>query len=148
MIVDYLMAEQAIIERLQAQLTELRAVYAVADTATLTEAQQQTPNAQVFYHRDVVDSTPGGQRGQGRAQLVHQIFCVVLAVRNVRDVRGGTGARNEAGPILTRIIQALAGWKPSEHHDALRRVTPPIAVAYETGFRYYPLAFDATLVTV
>lgn len=148
MIADYLAAEALIIARLTAQVPELRAVLGAAELDGLAEAQQQTPNAQVLYEGDALPGAEGSRAGNAAAQVVLQRWLVIVCVRNRRDAKAGAGARQAAGPIVSKVIAALQGHQLSTDFRALRRITPPrSAPGYSAGFAYFPLAFEAQLMT-
>lgn len=143
MLEDYLCAEQLIIERLRQQIPDLRAVLAAADLADLTEAQQTTPAVHVIYDGDRL----GDSAGRGAGQMVYQRWLTVVTVRSARGQRSGAGAREVAGPIITEVIQSLAGWAPSDAHQPLVRVSAPRPHYSAGGYAYIPLAWETRIVT-
>ena len=146
MIDDYLKAEGLIIARLKATIPALRVVMGVADAAKIEEATQVTPNALVIYHGDAVPGTGDSRAGSGAGQFVVQRWMVTLCVRHAGDVRGGSGARAAAGPLLADVIEALSGWKPATEFRPLQRTNAPLP-DYNKGFAYFPLMFEARLAT-
>ena len=72
-------------------------------------------------------------------RLKHTWYAVV-AVRNVATQRTGAAARAEAGPLLTLVINALAGASVPGAASLLAPVTPPKA-GYAVGYQYIPTAF-------
>lgn len=148
MIADYLEPWDAIMARLRREIPELRAVISGPDLATVRESQQPTPMVAVLYLGDQVDGGTGARAGSGAAQVVHQLYLTVLAIKNVRDPVADRGPFAQAGPLVSRIIDTLSGWRPSENFRALRRVQAPTRPDYQPGFFYLPLAFTCQLVTV
>jgi hypothetical protein len=146
MITNYLAAESLIIARLKAQVPTFRAVYGAADLAGVEERAQVTPAAHVIYDGDAVPGGEVNRAGAGAAQVVAQHWLVVVAVRNVRDTQGGQYTREEAGPLVSQTITALSGWKPSTDFRPLRRTSAP-KPAFTNGFGYFPLMFEALLIT-
>jgi len=139
---SFLALEDLLIERLTSQLDgEIRAVLRARDLAGVAEQRQVTPAVHVLYrgHR------PGEQRGDGTIQRIEQQWMAVVAVRNVRDVRGGQGAREEAGPIVTAVLNALLGWRPNKWYSPLH-LQPAPAAAWTEGFGYVPLLFSTQIV--
>lgn len=124
---DYLAAEPELIALLE-QVDGLRKVYSTTDLAEMAERSQITPAAHVLYGGDVVPSNAQG----GNLSHVTQTWVVVLAI-NLRK-------KDQAGPLLARIIQTLAG-----AHSTLGpvvRTNPTAKPTFSGGFGYYPLAFN------
>ncbi|MDI3326777.1 hypothetical protein QKW35_20565 [Pontibacterium granulatum] len=124
---DYLAAEPELIALLD-QVEGLRKVYSTADLAELKERSQITPAAHVIYWGDAVPDTAQG----GNLSHVTQTWVVVLAV-NLRK-------KDEAGPLLARIIQQLSGARISL--GPVQRINPIAKPTFSGGFGYYPLAFN------
>ncbi len=147
---DYLVAEGLILARLEAELADLSSsaglkVLSAADLAGVAEGAQHTPAVHVIYMGDQV---PGGDAvDEGNYHLIRQRWMAVVAVRNARSQRTGQAARDAAGPILSRVIQVLSGWRPGQGLGPLRRVSAPAPAFTPGGFAYFPLQFEITLVT-
>ena len=146
MIADYLTAGAATITRVKAIVPEFRAVLGAFDLAAIEESTQQVPAAHVIYDGDTLPSGIGSSAMNSSAQLVIQRWLVVIAVRNVADVKGGGGARIEAGTLISKTIQALNGWAPTTAHRPMRRTQAPRA-GYNKGYAYFPLMFETQLFT-
>ena len=106
---DYFATQKAIVNRLLAQVTELKSADA---TGGGTESALQRP-AVVVVHQ-------GHEHlGRGTGQiLLRQRWQVTLVVDDRND-RNGSRARSVAGPLITQIIFALAGWAPGATHSLL-----------------------------
>jgi len=141
---NHLALEPLLIDRLKSAVPEFRAVPGMADLAAMQESGQPTPAAHVIYQGDTLPS--GNNAGQGSAQMVAQTWMVVVAVRTARDTRGGSDAREEAGPLITGVIRALSGWMPGPGFIPMRRVNAP-KPGFNAGFGYFPLAFETRFVT-
>lgn len=148
MIADYLSAEAAIIARLKDPVLAIgfKDVPGAGELAGIEETTQQTPAAHVIYDGDTLPGGSGSNAGNNSAQVVVQRWLVVIAVRNVRDVKGGSGARAEAGTLISKVIAALSGWSPTNSHRPMRRVQGP-RPGYNKGFAYFPLMFETQLFT-
>lgn len=146
MISDYLAAEPLLIARLRAAVAGFRAVLGAADLDGVAEGAQTVPAAHVIYDGDALPGGDASRGGAGAAQMVAQRWLVVVAVRNVRQAATGDGARGEAGPLISQTLAALSGWQPSPSFRPLRRVAGP-RPGYNAGFGYFPLLFEAQLVT-
>lgn len=146
---DHLALEDLLVSRVRDELAAdslvpERNVFTAADLADVEERQQQTPAVHVIY---AGDELVGGGDAEGGAQVLAQRWYTVVAVRNVRDTRGGAGVRTVAGPILARLIRALSDWTPGPGYTALIRRQGPEA-AYSAGFAYYPLLWSSNIVTL
>ncbi len=146
MITDYLAAEQLLIARLRSAVPGFHAVLGAADLDGVAEAGQTVPAAHVIYDGDALPGGDAARGGAGAAQMVAQRWMIVVAVRNVRQTLSGDGARGEAGPLISQTLAALSGWQPSPAFRPLRRVPGP-RPGYNAGFGYFPLLFEAQLVT-
>ncbi|AXY41600.1 hypothetical protein [Halomonas sp. JS92-SW72] len=144
---DYLVAGGRIIQRLEDLLEDLEElkVLSAADLAEVAEQAQHTPAVFVLYAGDVV---PGGAAtDQGDYHVLRQRWLVVLAVRSPRKQMGGQSVRDAAGPILSRTLQALSGWRPGPGFGPLVRVNAPAPAYRRGGYGYFPLQFEAVLAT-
>ena len=82
LITNYFAAEQAIVDRLKAEVPGIMKVYTPFDLQGVVESSQASPALHVVYSGDVVGGTnPGPQAGAGAAKVVDQRWLVVLAVR-------------------------------------------------------------------
>jgi hypothetical protein len=141
-VTNYLSAEALLLDRLRATVTGARAVLSAADLAGVEESQQQTPAVHVVL---------GGYRptrvsGEGRVQETEQSWRVVVAVRNLRSPQTGEHAREDAGPVLAQVLEALQGWRPSAEHTPLALAAGP-APGFSRGYGYFPLTFTTQVVT-
>lgn len=148
MIENYLAIEAPLVAHVRETLPQLRSVFGMADLDKLKDkAAQFAPCACVVYDGDTVPNTEAARGGQGQAQLVYQRWVVWLIVRNVRDGGDGGGARADAGPLLSLLIAALAGWTPLPGFRPFRRGTAPRPL-FEDGVIHFPVLFEAPLITV
>ncbi len=136
---DWLAAEPLIKARLEDQVPDVT-VLAAADLAGVTERQQITPAVHLLYGGDVPVREAVGTAERGAGQITDQRWVVVIATRSARDVVGGSGARQLAGPIVAQTLDALRGWTPDGFTRPLRRGSgmPP---KYSPGFAYFPFQF-------
>ena len=107
-----------------------------ADLADVKESAQKTPAVHLIY---------GGYRiaeDLGTAwRLAHKWYAVVV-VRNVAGARSGQAARQDAGPMVARVVGALVGASVPGATRPLTLVSPPPAT-YRAGHQYIPSAFEA-----
>lgn len=111
-------------------------VLSAADLAEVKEAAQKTPALHLIYAGFAV------VEDMGTAWRLEHTWYAVAAVRNVAAVRSGQAARQEAGPLVTLAVAALAGSKPAGATKALKLITPP-KPRYTAGYQYIPSAFLA-----
>ncbi|WP_275100147.1 phage tail terminator protein [Sedimenticola hydrogenitrophicus] len=131
-----LRAESLIVARLKAKLPATVHVLTASDLADVAEGKQPTPAVHVVY---------GGLRisqdqADGQRVEVELIWHTVVAVRNVRGIRTGEAAREEAGPLLGAVFSALTGHKLAPDLRNLRPTAPP-RPGYRKGYGYYPLTW-------
>lgn len=140
---DYLVAGPLIMERLRNQITELRSVLPLAEVARLNANAIAGPLAYVMYDGDDVVEGEGRAR-QGASQLVRQRWMVVLGIRSAAQREAAS--HEAAGPLISRVIAALAGWTCEPFRSPLYRVAAP-RVDYGANFALYPLMFAGELMT-
>ena len=130
---DYLAVGGLLLARLRSRLPDLR----VASTWGLSEIREYSGHDQilVLLEKDV----PGESASRGYENLVTQRWCVVVVVRD---------AQTEAGVIISKVINAIAGWKPevggfSPFQREVSSHNPDWTAA---GFYYFPVAFATSFV--
>lgn len=134
---DYFAAESPIRDRVRATVPGLKEVLPAVDTFAILERGQIAPAAFVLYSGDQV----GDDNEDGAAQVVLQRWTVVLATRNVADPHGGAGHRDQVGPWMADIAQALIGWRPAEGFGQLRKTSTAVQPYYKDGYAYFPQTF-------
>lgn len=146
---NFLALEQLLVTRLKSTLPEPAAaagfktvhVLTAADLAGVTVEQQLTPAVQIIYQG--YKKVQG--RSDGKVATIGQTWLVTVATRNLRDVKSGQAARNEAGLLASLVLDALMGWKPPSFSKPLELVDAPNG-GHLAGFFYLPLAFAAEFV--
>ena len=111
-------------------------VLTAADLADVKESAQRTPAVHIIYggYRIAEDQVTAWR-------LVHKWYAVVV-VRHVGTQRTGTAARAAAGPLLSRVLGALAGASVPGASRPLEWITPP-GPEFRAGVQYLPSAFTA-----
>lgn len=143
---DYLIAGPLIMQRLRDEVPALRQVLPLEDLSRLPESAVASPFAYVMYDGDEVLEGEGRAR-QGASQLVRQRWLVVLAIRNAAQAATARIATDEAaGPLISKLIAALAGWTVEPFRAGLYRITAP-RVSYGANSALYPLLFAGELTT-
>lgn len=140
---NFLALEACLVERLAQQLCELAPrvhVLQAASLAGVTEDKQLTPAVHVVYQGyRIVEA-----RSDGALVRVQQTWLATVAVKNMRGLRSGAAAREDAGLIAARVARSLMGYKPALCLKPLQLVDAP-AAGFSGGYQYLPLAFEAEL---
>ena len=109
-------------------------VLVVADLAGIAEEAQVAPAVQIIpYGIQLADA--------GMVVSVRENVLIMAVARFVNQ-RGGTGARQLAGPILSAVSELLVNWQPASDYTPLVFATPP-QPQFTAGFGYYPLQFSS-----
>lgn len=137
---DYLFLAPLIRERVAAQVPGLP-VEGVAELAQIVDSQDQRPQvAFVLWSGDRFPDTAMG----GEATVLFQQWDVWLRVRNASPTN--LDAHQEtAGPLLSRVHKALAGWKPPGTWRAGMRRTVGPRPNYQRVSGLFPLTFEIPL---
>jgi hypothetical protein len=111
-------------------------VLTAAELEDVKESAQKTPAVHVIYGGYTV-----AEDLRTAWRLEHTWYAVV-AVRSAATQRTGAAARADAGPLVVRVIDALAGANVPGATEPLKLTTPPKA-GYPKGIQYIPSAFIA-----
>jgi hypothetical protein len=146
LLLDYLFAGELIRSRLREQVAGLGAPDAVQGIETLAQAVEKNitaPTVFVLWEGDQINTSEQGTAAGGRSQLMRQQWTVLLAVRNA--TQNAQDARNEAaGPFLSAIHKAVAGWAPEGTVRPFVRAQGRKA-SYTANVGLYPLTFELPL---
>jgi hypothetical protein len=132
--------------RLQAQLDAAILNDPVFDGVVIVRADsiermpRNIPRALILVPNGI---TPDEQR-RYQAVMTEQVI-VVVASRNASTQLTGEASQEQAGPLLNLVVQALLGWVPGEPYSYLAMAPSP-PPDHESGYGYYPLAFETTYV--
>lgn len=138
LLTDYLFVQDLIKARLSSELGKELPVHGIEELAQVTEANITRDTLFVLWDGERVADTAGNAT---RTMLTHR-YTVFLAVKNARQTKD---ARNEsAGPMLSRVHKALAGWAPVAGARPLVR-TNGRQPNYRASVALYPLTFAITL---
>ena len=104
---NFMAVEADLVKLLQDAVKDLRPkahVLTAAQLTNVTQTRQTTPALHVVY---------GGPmriaENQGTRLILEHIWHVVAVVSHVGSVRTGEHARAEVGPLVARVMSALAG---------------------------------------
>jgi hypothetical protein len=139
---DYLFLAPLLQARLLDQVADVPVD--VCETPDQVLAQDKRPRALlVLWAGDRVDEAAGGQARGGASQLLHQRWLVCLGLNNAGKA---ADARNTAaGPVLSQVHKALAGWTPEGCARPMRRANAPLRPTFAATKAVYPLGFEITL---
>lgn len=139
---DYLFLAPLIAQRLADQVPGIP-VDVCETTRQVLEADKRQRVLMVLWAGDRVADNDAGRAAAGASQLLHQRWLVVLGLNNVAK---GADARNlAAGPVLSQVHKALAGWMPPGAARSLRRASAPLQPTFTESKAVYPLGFEITL---
>lgn len=144
---NYFIAGTLIQQRLREQVPGLAFVDGSRSIKEIIDRTCATPAAVVVYDGDIIKDAPGQSADLGRVQVVQQRWHIELLVHNHSSFVSGEGEREEAGQLLSQIINALSGWAPSNEHKAMRRIQAPLPTHTNDGYGYYPIKFITEIVT-
>lgn len=135
MAVDELALGARLVRHFRDNMPELADVFVLLQLADVVTRVASSPSLVVVYDGDEVV----GASGAGETVLVRQRWLLILAVRNASPDQSDLGA--DAGPLLGRVRQLMAGAVLAPSTMPARRINGPKPVYLETGFAYYPTAY-------
>ena len=128
--------ESDIVNRLKEKVPSNVRVMTSAELASVTEGNQPTPAVQINYRNYRVVET----RPDGIAARIEQQWMLVVAVKNLRQLSGGTEARSDAMELADIVAPGLMGWKAPAAAKPFKITNAP-AAANGQGHYYLPLVF-------
>lgn len=138
LLADYLFLGPLIAERLADQVPDVP-VSVIETTAQLLAEDRRQRSVMVMWAGDAF----GDSAGHGRFQKITQRWLVVLGLNNVAPA---TDARHQvAGPMLSQLHQALAGWTPPDCNTPLQRAQAQMRPDFTKTKALYPLGFEINL---
>ena len=131
---DYLEAEPLIVARLKEKIRDAR-IHSSWGQPVIKETTDLPPSVMVFLE----DDRPGTTVANGRDQKIEQVWLALVVVRD---------AEQEAGPLISQVVRALAGWNPEKNRfSPFQRVKSAFSPDYSpNGVFYFPIAFSTTFV--
>ena len=133
---NFLAPEPYIVARLKELLPGVH-VLTAADLAATKEESQPVPAVHVIWNGFRVKEA----REDGRVAWLDHEWLIVSAVRNVRGLKSGADARQEAGELAARAGAAVMGYRPPNVAGPMRLAPSPGAGYSQAGYLYLPLAF-------
>lgn len=135
---DYLFMQGVICARIE-ECTPFN-VRGIDSLAQATENDVRDAVVYVLYEGERIVDTGG----KGTNLLTGQRYSALLGLANA--TQNDEAARNgAAGPMLSKLHKALAGWAPEQAHTrTLKRITGRTPI-YTPNFGLYPLTFEILL---
>jgi hypothetical protein len=135
---DYLFMQGVICQRIEEQ-TQFN-VRGIDSLVQATENDVRDAVVYVLYEGEKVED----RAGNGSNQIIRQRYCMLLGLANA--TQNDEAARNSAaGPLLSKVHKALAGWAPEQAHGRTLKRTNGRTPIYSTNFGLYPLTFEILL---
>lgn len=133
---DYFFVQQIIVDRLKDVLPELP-VRGIDSLASATENDVRDAVVYVLYEgeRFTDDS------GNGLSNAMRQRYAVMLTVEHKRQ-NDDAGRNAAAGPLLSRLHKALAGYTHEQLRTRTFKRVNGRAPIYTPGTAIYPLTFE------
>jgi hypothetical protein len=135
--------EPILIARLRTQLADIipsANILTATDLVGVTQQTQISPAVHVVHH----DYRVTESRTDGKTAHITQTWLVVVAARNMRDLKTGDAARVDAGLIAARVTRALMGFKADLYLPL--RFVDGLSSGYQAGWQYLPLTFSTQFV--
>lgn len=140
MIENFLAIEAALLQRIQSGIQGLAAVGSYLTLTSLQHGALVFPSVWVGYGGYQPEGEP---MAGGKVQQIRQVWHVTLVVQADNDP-GGASVRNTAGPLLTKILQLLMGWKPGENFRPFELIHAP-EPDYGDGVGMFHLSFACSI---
>jgi hypothetical protein len=139
---DYLFVGPLIVRRLQEKLADTP-VDLVERTEQVFEADRRTATVMVLWAGDAFAATEAGRARDGASQMFVQRWLAIYCLNNAGKER--SARLQAAGPMLSQLHLALAGWKPEGCPRPLVRANAPMRPDFTPIKALYPLGFEITL---
>jgi hypothetical protein len=133
----YFSAERAIVDRLAGTLPEIKSA-AGSHAGALVDDASRRPCVAVIY-----DGYEPMGRGEGKS-MIRQRWRITIVV-DARNDKSGADARAAAGPIINKVISAVAGWKPLPELSPME-LAAGNGAEYKNGVAAFSLVFSANLI--
>lgn len=134
MVDDLLEPERAIVKRLKDKIKSV-SVLRASDSRDILQGNKPQITPAILVLSGGADATLNGS-----VITIVLRFVLMIATRNVSDVRSGGAARDEAGPLAPKVIEAMQGWRPCVgfSHLLLTSIDAPLL---SEGYFLLPLIF-------
>jgi hypothetical protein len=139
---DYLFIGPLIVARLAAEVADIP-VDLVERPEQVLEADKRQRVIMVMWAGDRFVEGESGRAAGGASQALRQRWLVIFATNNVGKA---AAARTQgAGPVLSSVHRALAGWTPEGAARPMQRANAPLQPTFTQAKAVYPLGFEIAL---
>lgn len=143
---NYLEVEPLLLARIAARLTvgsgagkDLAKLGGVLEFDAALENDGPYPSAFVLFDGDPLENT----LGDARRLKVTQRWQVALLTRPSIDTSTGAASLVATGTLLSKLIDALTGWRPAPGYQEMKRVPARgQSVVYANGLALFVLDFE------
>ncbi|MCK4107924.1 phage tail terminator protein [Acinetobacter radioresistens] len=121
-------------------ISGLKKIYTPANSATVTELSQVTPNAQVYYRRirkldDVAKSSMN--------MLAQQWEVTVVERHASAQLNDGSAVLDRAGALTQQVLELLSGWQPASSARPLNLIA--VEEDYSPTCVYITLVYESKM---
>ena len=139
---DYLFLGPLIARRLEAEVPDIPVD--VCETAEQVFAADKRPYVlMVMWVGDRFLESEGGRAVNGASQVMYQRWLVLLALNHVGKEKDARHLK--AGPWMSLVHKALAGWTPEGAARSMRRATAAMRPDITPQKAIYPMGFEISL---
>jgi len=139
---DYLFLAPLIEARLKDQIADMP-VDVCETVEQVLASDQRSQVLMVMWAGDRFVESEAGRAGGGASQVLYQRWLVILALNNV--ARAKDARNSKAGPLLSAVHKALAGWIPEGAARPIRRANAAMRPDINAQKALYPMGFEAPL---
>lgn len=139
---DYLFLAPLIKARLEGKVADVAVdICETAEQVYKSDLRQVV--LMVMWGGDVVPEQESARAGAGASQVIHQRWGVLLALANPSQFKDARQV--QAGPLLSKIHKALAGWTPEGCSRPFRRANAPLRPDIQPQKAIFPMGFEVQL---
>ncbi len=138
---DYFFMAPLIKARLEDQVPDIP-VQVCETVDQVLAADKRVIVLMVMWAGERFTESEAGRAQGGASQSLNQRWLVALGINNV----GSADARNvRAGPTISLVHKALAGWTAEGAARPMRRVNAPLTPQFTSQKAIYPMGFEQPL---
>lgn len=134
---DYLALGGLIKSRLEEKCPDLRRVFSMLDLHGFQG--ETTPCAMVMFQKDLESDSEDAEAG---AQVVGQVWAVMVAVESARQSDAASEIMTKAGRAIAQVHAAMVGWRPDPSVGwFVKTPSPQVAVDRNQGRYFFSILF-------
>lgn len=139
---DYLFLAPLIEQRIKDTVANVP-VDVCETAAQVLAADKRSQVVMVLWAGDRFDASDRGRAGAGAQQILTQRWLVMLGISSAAPTPDARNTR--AGPLLSQLHKALAGWTPQGAYRPFVRANAALQPTFTSNKAVYPLGFEITL---